>query len=94
MEWFNVTSTWGGGDFTTYAGVVGRVVGLINSAILFSSLVAVGIIVYGAYMFITSAGDADKAESGANAIKNGIIGMIIVFLAGVIVRFVMDKVIN
>ncbi len=92
--WFGVSSSWGGGDFSTYEGTVGKVVQAINAAITLSALVAVIMIVLGAYLLITSGGDAEKAEHGGNAIRNGIIGMIIVFLAGVIIRFVMNAIIN
>ena len=60
---------------------------LINTAVAVSALVAVIVVVYGGYLLITSAGDAEKVEQGNRAITNGIIGLIIVFLAGTIIRY-------
>ena len=70
--------------------VSAKVVPFLNWAIVLSGLVAVIMIVYGGYTFITSAGNPEKVEKGRNVLVAAIIGMIIVFLARVIVELVID----
>ena len=70
--------------------VENRVITALNFFIAFSALVAVILIVVAGYMFITSAGDPEKVEKAQKAITAAIVGMIIVFLARVIVGFVID----
>jgi hypothetical protein len=68
----------------------GRVATAINFFVLFSALVAVVLIVAAGYMFITSAGDPEKVDKARKALTAAIVGMIIVFLARLIVGFVID----
>ena len=63
---------------------------LINWAIGFSALVAVVILIVSGYLFITAAGDPEKIEKAQKGITAAIIGMVIVFLARMIVFFVID----
>lgn len=93
-SWFGVTNGWGSDAFTTIDGTIGKVTEIINTAIFLSALVAVGLIVYGAYNMISSAGDAEKYEAGTKAIQNALIGMVIVFLAGMIIKFVVTEILK
>lgn len=79
--------------FTTVEGTVDKVHSVITVAVWGSTAVAMGIIIYGAYLFITAAGDDGKIEQGNKTITAGIVGLIIVFAANLIIRYVMDKII-
>ncbi len=68
-----------------------KVVPLLNWAIALSALVAVVMLIYGGYTFMTSAGDPDKVTKGRNVVIASIVGMIIVFLARAIVGLVLEK---
>jgi len=68
----------------------GRVSTAINFFVLFSVLIAVALIVASGYMFITSAGDAEKIQKAQKALTAAIVGMVIVFLARLIVGFFID----
>ncbi len=57
-----------------------------------STLVAVILIVYAGYMYIISAGDAEKASRATKIITNTIIGLIIIWLSGMIIQFVLDRI--
>lgn len=70
--------------------VENKVITALNFFIAFSALVAVILIVVAGYMFITSAGDPEKVEKAQKALTAAVVGMIIVFLARVIIGFVVD----
>ena len=77
-------------ELTLEALAQGRVMTALNFFIAFSALVAVILIIMAGYMFITSAGDPEKIEKAQKTITAAVVGMIIVFLARVIVGFVID----
>lgn len=81
-------------DFTTIPGIAGKVVEVLNFAVGLSVVVAVAMIIYSGYMFITSAGDPEKVAKGTNALTAAIVGMIIVFLARVLVVFLITDIIQ
>ncbi len=70
--------------------VENRIITALNFFVAFSALVAVILIVVAGYMFITSAGDPEKIEKAQKAITAAVVGMIIVFLARLIVGLVID----
>lgn len=93
-SWFGISNPWGSDAFTTVDGTVGKVTEVINFAIAVSALVLVGLLVYGGYTMITSAGDSDKIEQGQQIITNAIVGMVIVFIARMIIMFIVERVLT
>lgn len=83
-----------GDNLSTEAGVVDKVTQGFNLAIGLSALAAVVMIVFAGYMFITASGDPEKIEKGQNAITAAVVGMAIVFLAKVLVVFILEKVLG
>lgn len=79
-------------DITTIDGVMEFVIFIFNSLVGLSALVAVGMIIFSAYMFITAGGDPEKIEKGRNALTAAIVGMVIVFLARTIILFILDRI--
>jgi membrane protein DedA with SNARE-associated domain len=79
-------------DITTVDGVLNLVTVIFNILVGLSALVAVGMIIYSGYMFITSSGDPDKVAKGGSALTAAIIGMVIVFLARTIILFILDRI--
>ena len=51
-----------------------------------ASIVAVGFVIYGGYLFITSEGDPGKAAKARKTISSAIIGLIITLLATAIIN--------
>jgi len=49
---------------------------------------ALGYLIFGGILYITAGGDAEKATKGRTAVVNAIIGIIIVFMALVIIGWV------
>jgi chromate transport protein ChrA len=69
--------------------IYGKVVTAINFFVIFSAVVAVIMLVVAGYTFITSAGDADKVEKATKTLSAAIIGMVIVFVAKILVQYVL-----
>ncbi len=65
---------------------------IINVLSVIIGIVAVIMIIWGGFKFITSSGDSGNVSSAKNTVIYAIIGLIIVALAQVIVRFVLNKV--
>lgn len=57
-------------------------------------IVAVIMIIYGGFKYITSGGDSGNITSAKNTIVYAIIGLVVVALAQFLVQFVLDKVIS
>ena len=65
---------------------------IINIISVIVGVVAVIMIIFGGFRYITSGGSPEKVTGAKNTILYGIIGLIIVALAQVIVRFVLKQV--
>ena len=83
-----------GGNCATTGGpeVQGAVETVINILSLIVGVVAVIMIIIGGLKYITSAGDSNNISSAKNTILYAIIGLVVVALAQVIVRFVLNNV--
>lgn len=71
-----------------------KIASLINFMTGFAALVAVILIVVAGYMFITSSGDADKVEKAGKTLSGAIVGLVIVFVARVLVEFILNAVVK
>lgn len=63
---------------------------LLEWIVMFSVVVAVVLIIVSGYNMITSMGDPEKIQKGQKGLTAAIIGLIIVFVARLIVMFVLD----
>ena len=77
-------------DFTTVEGVKNIVIFLLNTLIGLSALVAVVMIIISGYLFITAAGEPEKIQKAQGTLTAAVVGMIIVFLAKVVIEFLLD----
>lgn len=64
---------------------------IINVFSLIVGIVSVIMIIIGGFQYITSGGDSGKVGNAKNTILYAIVGLVIVALAQVIVRFVLDQ---
>jgi hypothetical protein len=62
----------------------------IDFFVYFSAFVAVVLIVVAGYSFMTSAGDPEKVKKAQKTLTAAIVGMVIVFMARMIIGFVLD----
>ncbi len=89
--WFGISNPFGSDAFTTTGGAINKAQQLLNLGIGAAGLVAVIIIIYGAYLMILAAGDSDQIQKGEQTITSGIIGLVIIFIARLIIEFVISK---
>lgn len=87
-----ISSTTGGQCGTDSAGSLNNVIAaILNLLSVVVGIIAVVMIIVGALKFITSGGDSQKVASARSTILYAVIGLVIVALAQVIVRFVLNK---
>jgi hypothetical protein len=67
---------------------------VINIALLILSIIAVGIIIWGGFVWMTSNGDEEKISQAKNILKNGIIGLVIILSAWGIASFILSRLIG
>lgn len=79
-----------GQDVTVENLVQQRIWVALNAFVLLSALVAVVLIIVSGYGFMTSAGDPEKVKKAQGTLTAAIVGMVIVFMARIIVGFVLD----
>jgi hypothetical protein len=65
---------------------------VVNILTLIVGVVAVIMVIVNGFRFITSNGDSNAVSAAKNGLLYAIVGLVIVALAQVIVRFVIDKV--
>ncbi|HEY5806226.1 MAG TPA: pilin [Candidatus Saccharimonadales bacterium] len=67
---------------------------IINIFSIIVGIVAVIMIIYGGFKYITSGGDSGNITSAKNTIIYAIIGLVVVALAQFLVKFVLEKVVS
>jgi hypothetical protein len=75
-------------------GLQGIIKTAVNILSIIVGIVAVIMIIVGGFRYITSGGNAERVKSAQNTILYAIIGLVVVALAQVIVRFVLTKTTN
>lgn len=74
--------------------LITKVSDILNWVIGFSVVVAIGLIIFAAYRFITAAGDPDKIDGASKALTAALIGMAIVFLSKTLIIFFLKLVLG
>jgi hypothetical protein len=77
---------------TSESRINGLIRDIVNILSVIVGIIAVIMIIVGGLKFITSGGDSNRVSSAKQTVIYAIIGLIIVALAQVIVRFVLNKV--
>ncbi len=67
---------------------------LINWAIGIAALVCVVVLIVSGYKYITAAGDENKVESATKTLTFAIIGLVICFIAVILVQFVLKNILK
>ncbi len=68
----------------------GFIVNILNWLIGAAALVCVVMIIVGGYSYMTAGGDDNKVKTATKTLTNAIIGLVICFIAVVLVNFVLD----
>jgi predicted permease len=77
----------GTGGTTDLSDIAAKIVNIFSIIV---GIVAVIMIIYGGFRYITSGGDSNRVGSAKNTLIYAIIGLIIVALAQIIVRYVLN----
>ncbi len=67
------------------------VVRIINVGLGFLGIIALGIVLYGGFVYMTSGGSEDKIATAKKILINGTIGLIIILSAWAITKFVLNQ---
>jgi len=67
-----------------------QVLRYVNYALTFVGLIAVIVFIYAGFLYLTSAGDAKKADEAKKAMTYAVIGILVILLSYVIVKAVID----
>ncbi|HOT60769.1 MAG TPA: TrbC/VirB2 family protein [Candidatus Dojkabacteria bacterium] len=68
--------------------------GVINLVVGLAALVCVGILIASGYMYITAAGDETKVGKAGKSLTYAIVGLVICFIAVILVEFVLKNVLK
>ena len=66
--------------------------GILNTVYFWAGIVAVGFIVYGGYLYVLSSGDPGKVRKAKDTLLYSVIGLVVVLVAFVVTRFVINGV--
>lgn len=69
-----------------------QIAGILGTVYLIAGVVAVVAIIIGGVRYIASNGDSSQIQAAKNTIMYAVVGLIVVILAAVITRFVIDNV--
>lgn len=83
-----INSGTGQGDLMTL------IYGVINWAIGIAALICVVVLIVSGYKYITAMGDENKVESATKTLTFAIIGLVVCFIAVILVRFVIGDIIK
>ncbi len=86
----NLGSTFGLGT----ADLESTVIKIVQWALGFLGLIAVIFIMYGGFIWMTAAGNAEKVDKAKKIILRAVIGLLIVLLSWAIVTFIVDRALN
>jgi type IV secretory pathway VirB2 component (pilin) len=64
--------------------------GIIDLLVILSSVVAIVMIIVSGYTLITSTGNPDKVKQGQDTLTAALIGLVIVWIAGLIVKSILS----
>jgi len=70
------------------------IIGLVNILLGFLALLFIIMILYAGFLYLTAGGVPDKAKKAMGIIKDSVIGVAIVVLAGVFVNYILEKLID
>ncbi len=68
------------------------IINIVNALLAFTGLIALTFILYGGFLWMTSAGRVERIEKAKKIIISALIGLLIILLSFAIVRFVMMKI--
>jgi len=65
---------------------------IVNFVLALVGVIALAFLVYGGFVYITSAGNEDRVEQAKSIVVNAVIGIVVIGIAAAIVNFVVRAV--
>ncbi len=95
VKMFNINLSNGGGgslvtDVPKFCSIGDLLSYGINLLLTFAGVVAVLFIIIGGFNYLASAGNEEQAENGKKILINSVIGLVVIIMAGAIVRIVVN----
>lgn len=78
-------------NYTSFDNLTDFLSNVIQLAMTFSIIIAVVAVLIAGFKYITSAGDSEKVKSSTQSLIFALVGLIIVFLAPTLIKFILDK---
>jgi len=79
---------------TNQSDLMTLIYGVINWAVGIAALICVVVLIFSGYKYITAAGDEQKVESATKTLTFAIIGLVVCFIAVILVKFVIGDIIK
>lgn len=74
--------------FTNTTGITGIIANVVNGLLVLAGAIAVIYLIYGGILYTTAGGNGDQATKGKTTIINAVIGIVIIFVAILLVNLV------
>lgn len=68
------------------------ITGILNAVYFWMAVTAIGFIIYGGYLYITSSGEPGKIKKAKDVLLYATVGIVIVLVAFVVTQFVINGV--
>lgn len=81
------TTTWDNGTNGAFIDTLNNMLGYLVGLLYF---VAVVFALYGGFQILTAGWDEDKVKSGKTTLVNAVIGLVVIFLASIIVNWIIS----
>lgn len=70
------------------------VISMLNWAIGLAALAAVGMLIFAGYKYISANGDEGKVEKATKTLTFAIVGLVVCFIAVILVQFVLENILK
>ncbi|PKN02442.1 hypothetical protein CVU76_00140 [Candidatus Dojkabacteria bacterium HGW-Dojkabacteria-1] len=87
-------SDWLGGIDGVGSTLDSWIITMLNWAIGLAALAAVGMLIYSGYMYISASGDEGKVEKATKTLTFAIVGLVVCFIAVMLVQFVLTNILK
>lgn len=89
----NLEAAGGGAGLGTQSiyALVGKIIRIVLGTL---GIIAIGITIYAGFLWMTARGKEDQIEKAKDILRNGVIGLVIIFSAFGITEFIMSKLLN
>lgn len=78
-------------NYTSFDNLTDFLSNIIQFAMTFAVIIAVIAVLVAGFKYITSAGDSEKVKSSTQSLIFALVGLVIVFLAPTLIKFILDK---